>query len=513
MGSLSKMLLQAVVVIIVLALTLHLLKTKKYSALPSPGLAIPLIGHVYKLFTAGAQKDPVNFLWNLYKKYQRNGLMHLNSFTLNLVFVGDFETLKYLFNHPDVQLRFTKEGGMRNASVEERKVKSTEHFPGVILSEGKTWVEQRRFALRTLRDFGFGKQGMEELIQEEVDLFKALILKNGEESFDFINKLNLPILNALWRVTVGERFDYDDPKLLSIVHRLTEAFKRFGKPESVMVIAFPWINKINPKAFGRDETLSVNHDIQDMMAESIKQHQQTLDLEDPRDFTDSMLIEINKTTDKTSSFYGEVGIENLRNTLFDLFLAGSETTSTTLTWAALYMVRYPEVQKRVQAELDSVVGQNRHPSIADRPALPYVEAVIMEVQRYANIVPNGVQHVNSRDITVNGVTIPAHTMIQPLLTNLLKGDYWGDGTVFRPERFLDEDGALVKDDHLIPFSIGKRQCLGETLAKVELYLFFANLVHSFHFLPCVEGELPSEDYSPGVTLLPRTFQAKLVHRF
>ena len=49
--------------------------------------------------------------------------------------------------------------------------------------------------------------------------------------------------------------------------------------------------------------------------------------------------------------------------------------------------------------------------------------------------------------------------------------------------------------------------------QVELYLFFANLVHSFHFLPCVEGELPSEDYSPGVTLLPRTFQAKLVHRF
>ena len=147
---------------------------------------------------------------------------------------------------------------------------------GVILSEGKTWVEQRRFALRTLRDFGFGKQGMEELIQEEVELFKALILKNGEESFDFNNKLNLPILNALWRLTVGERFEYDNPKLLSIVQRLTETFKRFAKPEAVMVFAFPWINKIYPKAFGRDETLSVNHDIQDLMTESIKQHQQTL---------------------------------------------------------------------------------------------------------------------------------------------------------------------------------------------------------------------------------------------
>ena len=98
-----------------------------------------------------------------------------------------------------------------------------------------------------------------------------------------------------------------------------------------------------------------------------------LDLQDPRDFTDSMLIEISKTTDKSSSFYGESGIENLRNTLFDLFLAGSETTSTTLTWAALYMVRYPHIQKKVQEELDQVVGQNRRPSIKDKPNLPYTE--------------------------------------------------------------------------------------------------------------------------------------------
>merc|ERR1711992_366914 len=120
-------------------------------------------------------------------------------------------------------------------------------------------------------------------------------------------------------------------------------------------------------------------------------------MEDPRDFTDSMLIEINKTTETTSSFYGEFGIENLRNTLFDLFLAGSETTSTTLTWAALYMVRYPEIQEKIQKELDLVVGLNRTPSNSDRPNLPYTEATIMEIQRHANIVPLGVQHFTTKD--------------------------------------------------------------------------------------------------------------------
>ena len=64
-------------------------------------------------------------------------------------------------------------------------------------------------------------------------------------------------------------------------------------------------------------------------------------------------------------------------------------------------------------------------------------------------------------------------MVQPHLSAyFLKGDHWGDGNQFRPERFLDAAGGVSKDDHLIPFSVGKRQCLGETLAKVELYLFF-----------------------------------------
>ena len=121
----------------------------------------------------------------------------------------------------------------------------------------------------------------------------------------------------------------------------------------------------------------------DLMAESVAHHQATLDINSPRDFTDAMLIEIQKTTDKDSSFYGDFGIENLKNVLFDLFLAGSETTSTTLTWAALYMVRYPQVQARVQAELDTVVGKNRRPACADKPNLPYTE--VGQYKKYTNI--------------------------------------------------------------------------------------------------------------------------------
>jgi len=499
------------IAVVVLCVTHFVLKRWKFFKLPSPGLELPVIGHIHLMLSSEGQKDPVNFLWNLWRKHNQHGMMYLKMLKLNLMFVGDYETIKYIYNHQDVQGRMTGTG-IDWATREDRKIKSKE-MPGVILSEGKTWVEQRRFALRNLRDFGFGKQGMEEMIQEEVEMFKALINKSKGEPFDFINKLNLPILNALWRISVGDRFEYDNPKLVSIVKRLTEVFKRFGKPENGIILSFPLLTKIFPKFLERDESTRVQHEIMDLMMESVKQHQETLDVNAPRDFTDIMLIEIQKTTDPASSFYGEFGIENLVNVMMDLFVAGSETTSTTLTWAMLYMIRYPKVQKKVQEELDKVVGQNRHPSIKDRQNLPYTEAVIMEIQRYANIIPTGVQHISQKEFTVHGITIPPYTLIQPLLTEILKGSHWGDGEVFRPERFLDANGKVVKDDHLMPFSIGKRQCLGETLAKVELYLFFSNIVHQYNIEPENVGVIPTEEYQQGVTLLPKAFKARLSNRF
>ena len=175
-----------------------------------------------------------------------------------------------------------------------------------------------------------------------------------------MNKLNLPILNALWKVTVGERFEYDNPRLLSIVERLTEAFKLLMRPNRALFVAFPWLRKIFPNFFIRE--ITVFTDIIDLMEENIIKHQETLDPNEPRDFTDLMLIEIENTQDQNSSMFGQFGRDNLKVTLFDLFQAGSETTSTALTWAVLYMVRYPQIQRKVQRELDQIVGVERMPT-------------------------------------------------------------------------------------------------------------------------------------------------------
>ena len=317
----------------------------KYKHFGSPGPCLPLIGHSYVMMTKEAKKDPAQRIWSLYKKHQKHGMLYFKSIGLNQLLIGDFEAIKYIFNHSDGNGRINDQ--ISRFTKITRKVQKCKDFPGLIMSEGETWKQQRRFSLRTLRDFGFGKQGLEELIMDEVKMFKHLLDTEVGQPIDIATKLNLPILNALWKVTVGERFDYDDPRLLDICQRLTETFKLFVGTK-LALNSYPWMRRLFSKWLSTDFILQSLHDVIDLMKENIVKHQQTLDVNSPRDYTDMVLKEIENTTDESSSFHGSVGLDNLKVALFDLFLAGSETTSTTLTWASLYMVRYPEVQARVQ---------------------------------------------------------------------------------------------------------------------------------------------------------------------
>ena len=385
----TKMLL---VLALILSISFLFLKhtRSKYKHFASPGLCLPVIGHSHKLFSVS--KDLVNGTWDLYRKYSRDGMLYVQAFREPQVWVGDHQLLKTIFNHHDSSGRSSDTLKKTRFIQMTRKV-SGDNIPGLVMSEGELWHQQRRFTLRTLKDFGFGRQGMERLIQEETQQFINFIKPDSDKPVDFTNKINLAIINALWKISVGERFEYDDPVLLNIVQRLSECFKIVSDPKAGLVRSFPWLNYIVPeKIFKRKLLFSTFHRVVDMMQEKILEHQETLDLNSPRDYTDMMLIEIEKTTDTSSSFYGQQGLDNLKVNLFDLFLAGSETTSTTLSWAILYMIRYPGVQEQVQQELDQVVGTDRLPSLADRPNLPYTEAVIMEIQRCGNIGPFGVQH-------------------------------------------------------------------------------------------------------------------------
>ena len=139
----------------------------------------------------------------------------------------------------------------------------------------------------------------------------------------------------------------------------------------------------------------------------------------------------------------------------------------------------------------------------------------MEVVRYANIGPYGIQHVCTREITLNGKLFPARTLIQGMYTEILKGEYWNDGENFRPERFLDKTGKLLAPGFhrsYVPFSAGRRGCLAESLAKLELFLVISQLISKYKFLPDTSTNLPTMVGVPGLFLGPQPHKVIIVAR-
>ena len=105
---------------VVLAITLYCFKTSKwrYKNLPSPGLSLPVIGHSYKMMNRTVLKDMTNGIWEIYRKYQRNGLLYINTLSLNCLWIGDFDTVKHVFNLPEVQKRL--DDNMRKLALRSR---------------------------------------------------------------------------------------------------------------------------------------------------------------------------------------------------------------------------------------------------------------------------------------------------------------------------------------------------------------------------------------------------------
>ncbi|CAG7836820.1 unnamed protein product [Allacma fusca] len=272
---------------------------------------------------------------------------------------------------------------------------------GLLLSEGRPWQEQRRFTLKTLRDFGFGKKSMEALIMEEVNELINGFKKEVGKPIVTQNRFNIAVLNGLWLLLTGNKFSHDDPRLNFLVKSITSIITR--RPLSALVAEFfPVVQKVRHlfPGFFNTQGLQTHKAVQKLIRETIDEHKATLQEDAPRDFIDAFLIESNKTTDVNSSFYQEDGYLGLHIVLLDLFIAGAETTSTTLTWTFLTMALYPEKQEKLYEEIKGVVGLSRSVSLTDRAELPYLEACMMEMLRFSAVVATGVFHRTHEEFKV-----------------------------------------------------------------------------------------------------------------
>lgn len=148
--------------------------------------------------------------------------------------------------------------------------------------------------------------------------------------------------------------------------------------------------------------------------------------------------------------------EQLLVSIAELFFAGTETTSTAIIWVILFLIRNPHVQGKIHEELDRVVGNSRDICIADRPNLPYCQAVITEAFRCSDMGPLSVQHSANNDTELFGYKIPKGTSFMPNLNSVHHdSDIFPEPSKFDPERFIDENGQFYRYEKVIPFCIGK----------------------------------------------------------
>ncbi|KAL4218007.1 Cytochrome P450 1A1 [Mactra antiquata] len=294
-------------------------------------------------------------------------------------------------------------------------------------------------------------------------------------------------------------------EMIAKFHNEFEEFVGNGNPVDVM----PWFRYLVSWRVNKfQQLLSKFYTIQD---EQVHYHMQTFSRDVIRDVTDAMLA--TDTEDKPSNERFELPQSRLNNILVDLLGAGVNTTHRTLMWMLLYMLAYPDIQKRVQQEIDEVVP-DRSVTLKDKKNLTFTEAVYLEVNRIVSHLPFSVPHYTIMDAKIGEFDIDKGTVVILNLHSVHHDKkYWGNPEISRPDRFLSNDLELDQNKcaHVIPFGMGRRRCVGETMAKMNIFLSFAIIMQRLEFLK-PPGEQLDLTPIPGLIYRPRDYRVLVKER-
>ncbi|XP_068607255.1 cytochrome P450 2U1 [Brachionichthys hirsutus] len=380
----------------------------------------------------------------------------------------------------------------------------TKHKGIVFAPYGPVWRKQRRFCHATLRSFGLGKLSLEPCILEGLATLRAEMLRLSEGSggagVDPAPLIGNAVSNVICSLIVGRRFHHKDHEFRSMLDLMIHGLEISVNSRAVLINVCPLLYYLPFGVF--KELRRVERDIAVFLKRIISEHRDTLDPAHPRDLTDMYLMEMlaRRAAGEENSSFTE---DYLFYIIGDLFIAGTDTTANSVLWILLYMVSYPDIQDKVQAEIDEVLGMHRGPSLTDKGSLPFTESTIMEVQRLTTAVPLAIPHMASETTEFRGYVIPKGTVLLPNLWSVHRDPtVWDDPDTFRPTRFLDDEGRLIRKECFMPFGIGRRVCMGEQLAKMELFLTVTYLLQAFKFRIPEGMPLPPLHGRFGLTLAP-----------
>ncbi|NXM25297.1 CP1A5 protein, partial [Oxyruncus cristatus] len=357
---------------------------------------------------------------------------------------------------------------------------------------GEVWKARRKLAQSALKTFSIAPSPtssstclLEEHVSKEAEYLvsKFLQLMEEEKSFEPYRYLVVSVANVICAMCFGKRYEHNDQELLSLVNS-TEQFvdvAAAGNPADFIPL-LQYLPSRRMKTF-----IDFNKSLLCFLQKIVKEHYKTYDENNIRDITDSLIeqcLEQKVETDTAT----QIPKEKIVNLVNDIFGAGFDTVTTALSWSLLYLVTYPDIQKRIQKELDQTIGRERRPRLSDRGTLPYTEAFILEMFRHSSFLPFTIPHSTTKDTVLNGYYIPKDRCV---FINQWQVNHdeklWKDPETFNPERFLSAGGTKVnKDDGetVLLFGLGKRRCIGEHIARWQVFLFLSTLLQQLEFSVC-----------------------------
>ncbi|CAH1775797.1 unnamed protein product [Owenia fusiformis] len=481
----------SLVILLILLMTWWYMKPSPYK-FPPGRPCLPIFGN-FSLFDLNADL-PEMFL-QISREYNSSAVVSW-VFSFCTVIVNKYEDARELF--------------MSDIFMNKIESSASKHvFRGIVGAQGDRHKEQRRFTLSTLRDFGLGKNKVVEKIHEELEKLVEELENTNDLSIEMncSSIFNTAVANIICSMVFGHRFEYNDPtfKRMSSLNNenITTNIRRV-----YLKMAVPFADYIPGDLF-REKRLQkcVDEVKQNVLIPEFRRHFENYNPDHIGDYMDAFIKEMKdrEGSDKEHWFTEEQLMWNIE----DLFIAGTETTTTFLGWSFLMMLHYPDVQKRVQQEIHDIVGTDRLPSMTDKVNLPYTEATLLEIQRRCPVVPllGHCSITPDKPSTFQEYILPPNTnWVVNFHAVHHDPDYWQDPYTFNPERFIGEDGKFKKDDHVMTFSVGKRSCLGESLAKAEMFLFFSTVLQRFSLQTEHNQPPPKIVKMPGLTSSPKPYK-------
>uniref|UniRef100_A0A8C5R0N7 Steroid 17-alpha-hydroxylase/17,20 lyase n=1 Tax=Leptobrachium leishanense TaxID=445787 RepID=A0A8C5R0N7_9ANUR len=455
----------------------------------------PVIGSLLHL---GSHLPPHIHFCNLQKKYG-----NLYSFQMGsryVVIVNNHQHAK------EVLLKKGKTFGGRPRTVTSDIL--TRNGKDIAFGDySSSWKFHRKLVHSALSMFGEGTIAIEKIISREAASLCQTLISFQNNPLDMAPELTRAVTNVVCSLCFNTRYSRGNPEFQTMLEYSKGIVDTVAKDSLVDI--FPWLQIFPNKDLSLLRNSVAKRD--ELLEKKMKEHKEAFCGETIKDLTDALLKAKLSTENNNSNIPQEVGLteDHLLMTIGDIFGAGVETTSTVLKWAVAYLLHYPEAQVKIQEELDAKVGFERYPLLSDRRNLHYLEATIAEVLRIRPVSPLLIPHVALEESSIGEYTIQKDARVVINLWSLHHdADEWVNPEDFNPDRFLDKNGNRIysPSPSYMPFGAGIRVCLGEALAKMEIFLFLSWILQRFT-LEVPEGDqLPNLEGKFGVVLQVNPFK-------